>query len=109
MATKPELQATLKEAGIEFGAKDSKDELQSLVASHKEAEAIRIASIKSFEGNVDLKLKTRMPDGSEHECVFTIVNPAGCMLKTQVNNPNVIFDGLRAGLIREYGANHIKG
>ena len=107
MATIAEIKALLEEAGIEFKPKDNKIKLASLLPSDDKPtpESLGKAPI---QGAISLNLTATMVDGSTHKCDLTIVNPAGCILRSKINDPEMIFSTLKSGLVKQFGANHIR-
>lgn len=55
---------------------------------------------------IDCRVTTM--DGKASSRRVKITNPAGCISLSQVNNSEGVFQTLFAGLVKKYGAGHIK-
>ena len=58
--------------------------------------------------DIMIRLIVTTPNGAESFKEIRIINPTGCILKSQVNNVGKIFANLTGGLAAAYGARHIK-
>ena len=47
-------------------------------------------------------------DGKGSSRRVKITNPEGCITRSQVNNPEGVFQTVFAGLVKKYGVGHIK-
>lgn len=127
MATVAELKAKLDDAGVEYSGKATKAELEALLpaetaegAGQKSVEQIahenqsepveRPPRVRAVNKRDDIKITcmVELLDGNVVEDEIRIVNPGGCIIGTQRNNPAYVFDVLRSGLVATLGKNHIR-
>ena len=55
---------------------------------------------------IDVRVTTL--DGKASSRRAKIINPTGCVTRSQVNNPDGYFQTVFGGLVKKYGAGHIK-
>lgn len=110
MSTVKDLKKTLKVAGVKHSSRANKAALQKLVDGLPKPE-VQTEPTKAPPSSEDIKIgiAVRMQDGSIHDKELAIVNPGGCIMKSQLNNPDQVFAMVKQGLVQMYGANHIKG
>ncbi len=113
MATVPNLKKQLKAAGVEFGKKDLKAALEALVAGLSAAPAEVPAEVPQKSGPdstpIKIDIQITLQDGSIAKQELSIINPGGCIKRSQLKNVDRIQSMVRQGLINAYGVQHIKG
>ena len=95
MSTIAQMKKQLSDAGIAHAAKATKAELETL--------------LEKKQNTIDIALEITMTDGSVHNQNLSIVNPGGCIFKSQINNPAAVMGMIKDGLGKMYGVNHIRG
>ena len=77
----------------------------------KAKKAVVQVEVVEQPSNKDIKINVAitMQDGSVHEKEMANEHPAGCIMKSDLNNPNMVFDMFKLGLISIYGSGHIRG
>ena len=112
MTTVKSLKAKLDELGVEYNSKASKAELEvlALKATRKAVPVDRPVKIQQKTARDDIKITCMVEtmDGNVHEKEYIIVHPTGVILRSNVNNPDYIFDVFKKGLINRLGAKHVK-
>ena len=59
--------------------------------------------------DIIIDVSITMLDGSVHSKKMAIENATGCIMKSDLNNPNMVFEMFKLGLMSKYGSGHIKG
>lgn len=58
--------------------------------------------------DVLIEVMITTPDGNVTSKDLRIVNPGGCILRSQLNNADKIYGNLISGMGKTYGSGHIK-
>ncbi|MGI9569072.1 MAG: hypothetical protein ACR2PH_04890 [Desulfobulbia bacterium] len=72
--------------------------------------AVKKASSNKKGERTDIKITCMVEtmDGAVHEKEILIANPLGSITRSQVNNPEHIYNIFTQGLINQLGINHVK-
>lgn len=60
------------------------------------------------QNHIDIDVRITTPDGKASSKRVKIMNPAGCIINSQLNNADGVFQTVFGGLVKKYGAGHIK-
>jgi len=110
MATVAELKKALDDAGVKY-SDEKKGELEKMVAAIPAVEAPPEVPEKKGPDStpIVINMQLTLQDGSVARQELSIVNPGGCIKKSQLGNTDRIFAMVKQGLINAYGVQHIKG
>ena len=110
MPTVADIKARLDAAGVEYTSRMTKAELEDLIPKRNPPPANRKPKAKATTARSDIKITCMVEtmDGNVSEAEISIVNPGGCIRGPDRNNPQFVFDTLKAGLAHKLGRNHIK-
>ena len=113
MPTMVEMKVNLDKRDIKYPSTLNKEELNDLYektffkdTTPEPEPQIEVYEDKQDHITIDCRVTTM--DGKSSSRRVNIINPAGCIFRSQVNNPEGVFQTVFAGLVKKYGAGHIK-
>ena len=113
MPTMVEMKVNLDKRDIKYPSILNKDELTNLYeetffkdTTPEPEPQIEVYDDKQDHITIDCRITTL--DGKSSSRRVKIINPEGCIFRSQVNNPEGVFQTVFAGLVKKYGAGHIK-
>ena len=113
MPTVKELKTTLDVAEVEYCKGARKAPLQELVdglpTPGTEPEAPKPMKSEPSSNDIKIDVVLTMQDGTTHGKELAIVNHGGCIMRSDLQKPDMVFEMVKQGLIQMYGAGHIKG
>ncbi len=110
MATVANLKKQLDAANVGYGSKDSKSVLEARVAGLPAEVPVEVPQKSGVDSTpIKIDIQITLQDGSIAKQELSIINPSGCIKKSQLKNVDRIQSMVRQGLINAYGVQHIKG
>ena len=113
MPTMVEMKVNLDKRDIKYPSTLNKEELNDLYeetffkdTTPEPEPQIEVYDDKQDHITIDCRVTTL--DGKSSSRMVKIINPEGCIFRSQVNNPEGVFQTVFAGLVKKYGAGHIK-
>ena len=67
-----------------------------------------MAKKKVARSDILIEVMVTMPNGDVTSKDLRIVNPSGCILKSQLTNAEAVYGNLISGMASIYGSGHIK-
>ena len=111
MPTMVEMKVNLDKRDIKYPSTLNREELNNLYDDIFFKDPEPEDQIKEYDDKQDhitIDCRVTTMDGKSSSRRVKIINPTGCITRSQVNNSEGIFRTLFAGLVKKYGVGHIK-